>query len=153
MWNVHALVEQIDGENVIQVAAFQLFHGFIAFGLRVLAGNGFRPVWSFRLLVHLPIKQVGKTLRLLTAAAKHQILHRGAGFADLRINFLFKLSCKTTVIGGGDLKVPFAIGIQCVNGEIRTTTTLMILRGIMASFLVGKSDPGYNGGDCAKPKD
>ncbi|AIZ15485.1 hypothetical protein AH68_08090 [Bifidobacterium catenulatum PV20-2] len=55
----------------------------------------------------------------------------------MRINFLFKLSCKTTLIGGGDLKVPFAIGIQCVNGEIRTTKTLMILRGIMASFLVG----------------
>lgn len=57
------------------------------------------------------------------------------------------------MIGGDDLKVPFAIGIQCVNGEIRTTKTLMILRGVMASFLVEKSDPGYNGGDCAKPKD
>lgn len=31
-------------------------------------------------------------------------------------------------------------------------TTLMILRGIVASSLVGKSDPGYNGGDRARPK-
>lgn len=28
----------------------------------------------------------------------------------------------------------------------------MILRGIVASSLVGKSDPGYNGGDRARPK-
>lgn len=31
-------------------------------------------------------------------------------------------------------------------------TTLMILRGIVASSLVGKSDPGYNGGDRDRPK-
>jgi len=31
-------------------------------------------------------------------------------------------------------------------------TTLMILRDIAASSLVGKSDPGYNGGDRARPK-
>ncbi len=47
-------------------------------------------------------------------------------FADLRFDFLSKLFGKTAGIGSGDFEIPLAIGIQRVDGEIRTAD----IRGI-----------------------
>ena len=81
VWNIHAFIEQVDGENIVQFAVLQLCHGSVAFHLRIFAGDGFRAVWPFRLLVHLLVEQVGQSFRFLASAAEHQTLHGCSGLA------------------------------------------------------------------------
>ena len=131
--NIHTFIEQIDGENIIQFAVLQLCRGLVARRLRILAGNGFRAVRPFRLLIHLLVEQGGKPFRLLASAAEHKPLHRGAGltinldFIDdiahsIRIGELFKPMAQLVafLVGHG-------IGFDVLAGEILVGRVLNVL--------------------------
>ena len=49
--------------------------------MRIFAGDGFRAIRSFRLLIHLPVEHGGQTFRFFTARTEHQASHVGSGFA------------------------------------------------------------------------
>ena len=81
MRNIHTFIEQVDRENVIQLAILQLFNGKITLRLGMFAGNRLCAIRTFRLLVDLLIEQSGQALRLFAPTAEDQTLHVGAGFA------------------------------------------------------------------------